>query len=662
MSSNVSGATAARSVRLLSFAFLLLVAIGELGSRAAFAQSDLPPSFEDSLVTNIASPTAVAFTPDGRLLVTTQPGQLFVVQGGTLLAAPALDLSARLCSNIERGLLGVAVDPQFKTNRYIYVYYTFNKFGVCETNTSRSPVNRVSRFTLRDNNTVVSADEKILIDNIHSPNGNHNAGDLHFGKDGYLYITVGDGGRDYAGDSGQAGQNDAARDEFVLLGKILRITRDGDIPPTNPFRGADSARCNTTGRTDPGKKCQETFAWGLRNPFRFAFDPNAAGTRFFINDVGQNTWEEINLGTAGADYGWNVREGHCAKASSSNCGAPPTGMTNPIFDYNHSTGCASITGGAFVPNGAWSIDFDAAYLYSDYVCGKIFKLTPNGGGGYTNSVFATGLGGSSAVAMTFGPGDDGKQALYYTTYAGGGQVRRISYTGAANRPPVARASANPTSGSSAPLQVSFNASASSDPDGDALKYEWDFGDATAKSTAANPVHTYQATGTFTAVLRVTDARGSSGTASVKITVGNSPPQPVILAPAATARFSVGQTITLQGWATDEQDGTLPDAKLTWQVLLHHNTHTHPLLNPTPGNNIVITAPAPEDLAATETSYLEIRLTATDSGGLTRTITQDLRPRLVNVTFNTQPANLKLEVNGTTSTAPRTLVSWEKYLL
>ncbi|MBA2490711.1 MAG: PQQ-dependent sugar dehydrogenase [Gammaproteobacteria bacterium] len=100
------------------------------------------------------------------------------------------------------------------------------------------------------------------------------------------------------------------------MGKILRITRDGGIPPNNPFMGANSARCALTGRTTAGKHCQETFATGLRNPFRMAFDPNAASTRFFINDVGQITWEEINLGQAGADYGWNLREGPCPTGQS----------------------------------------------------------------------------------------------------------------------------------------------------------------------------------------------------------------------------------------------------------------------------------------------------------------------------------------------------------
>ena len=397
------------------------------------AATSLPTDFTDSLVVAVPTPTALTFTPDERLLVTTQPGALRVVAGGALLSQPALDLSGKLCSNSERGLLGVAVDPAFASNRFIYLYYTFKKFSGCPTNTSDAPVNRVSRFTLGDNNVANPASEVILIDNIPSPGGNHNGGDLEFGKDGYLYVSVGDGGCDYASNSGCAGSNDAARDQHVLLGKVLRITADGGIPPTNPFQGSNSARCNTTGMTDPGKVCKETFASGLRNPFRLAFDPNASATRFYINDVGQNAWEEIDLGAAGADYGWNVREGHCANGSTTECGAPPAGMTNPIFDYGRGDGCSSITGGAFVPSGVWPAPYGGSYLFSDYVCGKIFRLVPAGNGTFTRADFATGLGGSSAVTLRFGP--DG--GLYYTTYAGGGQIRRISLNSPSNSTPTA---------------------------------------------------------------------------------------------------------------------------------------------------------------------------------------------------------------------------------
>jgi glucose/arabinose dehydrogenase len=397
----------------------------------------VPVSIENALVTNVGAPTAIAFTPDGRLLITSLQGPLRVFQNGNLLATPALDLTSITCSNGERGLLGIAVDPDFASNNFIYLYYTFNKFNTCPTGqptNALNPVNRVSRFILGSDNRVIPGSEIVLIDNILSPNGNHNGGDLQFGKDGFLYISVGDGGADYAGDSGAGGDNDAARDRNILLGKILRITRDGDIPPTNPFfQSLNSARCNITGRTTPANFCQETFAMGLRNPFRIAFDPNAAVTRFFINDVGQGTWEEISEGRSAADYGWNIREGPCVTNSTTNCGPPPAGLTDPLFAYQHTSGCSasgvrgnSISGGAFVPNGVWPSQFNGAYLFGEFVCGKIFQLRPNGSV-FAASEFATGPDIGNIVTMIFGP-HQGTQALYYTTFAGGGQVRRISVT------------------------------------------------------------------------------------------------------------------------------------------------------------------------------------------------------------------------------------------
>lgn len=397
-----------------------------------------PPRIENVLVTNVGAPTAIAFTPDGRLLITNQGGQLRVFQNGNLLGAPALDLSSVVCANGERGLLGVAVDPDFANNNFIYLYYTFKKFPpdncpIGQPTNLLNPVNRVARFILGSNNLVVPGSETRLIDNIHSPNSNHNGGDLQFGKDGFLYISVGDGGADYAGDSGGGGANDAARDKHVLLGKILRVTRDGDIPPTNPFTEmGTSARCNMDGSTASGIWCQETFASGLRNPFRIAFDPNAAGTRFFINDVGQGAWEEIDEGISGADYGWNIREGPCANGSTTNCGPQPAGLTPPIFAYQHTSDCSaigvagnSISGGAFVPRGVWPSQFEGAYLFGEFVCGKIFQLRPNGGGSFTASEFSTGPEIGNIVTMIFGPHQN-TQALYYTTFVGGGQVRRIT--------------------------------------------------------------------------------------------------------------------------------------------------------------------------------------------------------------------------------------------
>ena len=447
----------------------------------------LPAGFTDTNLFAVGGPTALAFTPDGRLLITTQGGSLRIYQSGALLATPAAQFGSGgfppLCGNSERGLLGVAVDPAFATNQYIYLFYTFNKFGTCPTGTpaaTNNPVNRVSRFTLPAGNVISAASEKILLDNLPTPNGNHNGGDVHFGKDGYLYVSVGDGGCQMTAPYGCQNQNANARRQDIPSGKILRIAADGSIPATNPWVGLAGARaCADPAGVPPGNgPCSETYEWGHRNPFRIAMDGNAAATRFFINDVGGNNWEEIDLNQSGADFGWNVREGHCLTGSYSTCPLP-AGMTDPLYDYPHTLvkngiNCTAITGGAFVPNGVWPSAYDGTYLFSDYVCGNIFQLSS--GPSYTAIDFATALGGGSAVDLRFGPSAAaGGQSLYYTTYAGGGQVHRIDYTGSANRAPVAVVGAVPAFGN-LPLLVNFSAAGSVDADNDPITCDWDYGD------------------------------------------------------------------------------------------------------------------------------------------------------------------------------------------
>ena len=637
------------------FVVALALAVLTIPAGPARAAVSLPLGFVDQLVASVSTPTAFAFTPDGRMLVTQQPGTVRVVKDGALLGTAALDLTSKTCSNSERGLLGVAVDPAFASNHYVYLYYTYKKFGSCPTKQANDPVNRVSRFVLPASNVINPLTETVLIDNMMTWAGNHNAGNVGFGKDGYLYASVGDGGCDYAGDSSCGGSNDASRDQNVLLGKILRITRDGGIPPDNPFQGVLSARCASTGSTVKGGQCKETYAWGLRNPFRFAFDPNAAGTKLHINDVGQNTWEEVDLGQAGADYGWNVREGHCATGSTTNCGPPPAGMTNPVFDYSHANGCTSITGGAFVPAGiGWPASYGGKYLFGDYVCGKIFRMDPSGPG-FVATPFATGLGVGSVVHMGFGP-SGATQALYYSSYAGGGQIRRISF--ASDGTPVAALTASPTNGV-APLNVSFDGSQSQDPNEDPLTYLWDFGDgATASTSGPSTVHSYTTNGTFTASLRVKDPGGlTSSPATVTVTVGNAPPVPVITSPAAGSTFSVGQTLTLTGSATDPEDGTLPPSALSWTVLRFHKDHTHPWFGPAGGNNLTFPAPEPEDLQAATNSYLIVTLTATDSTGFSTSVTENVMPRTVKLTFTTNPTGLKVQVAGVNLVAPSAITSW-----
>ena len=525
----------------------------------------------------VPGPTALTFTPDGRMLVATQLGQLRVVVNDTLLSAPVVDLAASVCTGEEQGLLGVAVDPSFATNGFVYLYYTDDKAGTCE--------NRVSRFTMSGNSTVPGS-ELVLIDGIPSPAGIHNAGDLHFGNDGLLYISVGDGGCDYLGDSGCGGANDASRDQNVLLGKILRITATGAIPASNPFQGAGTARCNVTGRTSAGLKCQETFAWGLRNPFRIAFDPNTTATRFFINDVGQSLWEEIDEGQAGADYGWNVREGIC-------CGAPDPGMTDPIYSYDHSTGCGAITGGAFVPNGVWPPSYDGTYVYADYVCGEMFVLRKGTGTSYTASSFATGNG--APVEVAFGPYGS-TQALYYTNYNERrpdpsnrlhgqceSRTHSVAHRFAVSRPGAAQRHARRLrvggSGPQATRSTSAGVSAT--------------GTRTRRRPAPTTQHVYSAREhTQRSVSRSTITTPPPSRRPSRIDAGNSPPVPSIDAPSAAFRFKVGQAIQLRGSATDPEDGTLAGSSLSWTVVKHHSTHTHPFLPPTSGRRSTSSRPSP----------------------------------------------------------------------
>ena len=639
---------------------LILIAVVQLP--LAPARAALPPDFEDTFVAGVSGPTDLTWTPDGRMLVTSKGGQLRVVQNGTLLSTPAIDLAARMCTNGERGLVGVTVHPNFAVNRYIYLFFTFNKFGTCNESEIDGPVNRLSRFTLPDSNVIDPASELVLFDTPPMFRDHHTGGDLKFGKDGYLYVTVGDTGTARFGWPQDAGR---------LLGKIVRLTDTGGIPADNPFTGAGTARCNLNGvppsGSPSGTKCQEVFSQGLRNPFRFAFDPNASGVRYYINDVGQHTWEDISEGPLpGGDYGWPVREGPCAKDSSTDCGPPPIGMTNPVHWYAHGPNGAAVTGGAFVPNGAWPASFDGTYLFADYVFGQIYQLKPGGTAcptcspptsGFVQTVFSDTL---DVVSMEFGPHGTG-QALYYVT-RNGSEVRRIAYTGTLNRAPIARATANPTSGD-VPLTVQFDGTTSSDPDGDPLTYEWDFqSDGTPDSTAAAPSHTYTTAGTYFAKLTVRDGRGGENSATVRIDAGNTPPTPTIEAPAEGTRFAVGEQFTLRGSATDPQDGALPDSALTWEVVRHHATHTHPFLDPTPGNNIPITGPEPEEFAATTNTYLEIKLTATDSNGLSRTVTRNLHPKTVDITFQTNPSGLNLTVNDNTIVGASTVVSWEAWAL
>jgi glucose/arabinose dehydrogenase len=337
----------------------------------------LPTGFVETMfASGLSAPTAMDFAPDGRLFVCQQGGNLRVVKNGALLPAPFMTLSVD--SSGERGLLGIAFDPNFATNNFLYVYYTVP---------GSPPHNRVSRFTA-NGDIVVAGSERVLLnlDNL-SAASNHNGGAIHFGSDGKLYIAVGENANP---PNSQTLSN--------LLGKVLRINSDGTIPTDNPFFGAVGAR-------------QEIWALGLRNPFTFAFQPGT--TRMFINDVGQSTWEEINDGIAGSNYGWPTTEGPTSDPR----------FRAPLFAYGHgstsTTGCA-ITGGTFY--NPTTLQFPAAYtgkyFFADLCTGWIRVFDPANS---TTADFASGI--ASPVDLKVTP--DG--SLFYLAI-GSGAVFKVQYS------------------------------------------------------------------------------------------------------------------------------------------------------------------------------------------------------------------------------------------
>lgn len=373
----------------------------------------VPAGFSESTVASLSGSTTIEVLPDSRIVVLRQSGSVRLIVDGDLLATSALTL--KVCSNSERGLLGFTSDPDFLVNHVVYVYYTRPAFGA-----PGGCVNRVSRFTMIGN-TIDQSSEFVLVDNISSVAGNHNGGDLEIGKDGYLYIAVGDAGSDPRGDSGSAGSNNAAQDLSLLNGKILRVDRvTGDAAPDNPLVGQGAVACRVRGNTPstPTTPCAELYAWGLRNPYRFAFDPNTGPQRFFINDVGQGTREEVDEGGAGRNYGWPMREGQCPRGQNPPCAGPPPDLTDPITDYGRALG-SYITAGAFVPNGVWPVAYDGGYLFGDGGSGNIWLRTASGAVDYSQP-FATGAFG--LTDMTFVREGSG-YSLYYTTTSA---VRRIA--------------------------------------------------------------------------------------------------------------------------------------------------------------------------------------------------------------------------------------------
>ena len=347
---------------------------------------------EQVVASGLTSPTAIAFLPDRRMLVTEKDGALKLVDGGTVTTLTTIPV----CTASEMGLLGIAVDPSFASNGFVYLYRTKPAPSGCDTSTGR--FNQVVRVTM-SGSSVVAGSLTELLTGIRTTNGNHDGGGLRIGPDDKLWVAVGDAG---VGDSGAPGEstNPYTQDLSALEGKILRLELDGSPAAGNPYIGQPPAR-------------PEVYARGFRNPFRMDFDPQTG--RFWVGDVGQGAREEIDVVQSAGNYAWPRCEGTLP------AGCQQSGDIDPVFEYPHSgTGSLGrvVTGGTFLPRSFGLVG--GQYVFGDYSSGNLYLAAPNAARTDIGppATFVTGADGP--VDIVAGPDD----ALYWVAIVAG-QVRKL---------------------------------------------------------------------------------------------------------------------------------------------------------------------------------------------------------------------------------------------
>lgn len=597
-----------------------LDAAGNQGTSAPVQITINNPLFVNELVVpDIVSATTIAFLPDGRMLVGELTEKIWMVQPGANQPDPSPILQLDNSQLVgEQGLMDIAVDPAFSENHYIYVFYTNGR-------ASGNNRNRVSRFTM-NGNVIVPETELILWRDLVPAREEHHGGALAIGADGCLYITLGD----------QFNSNEAQQLD-TYHGKVLRINRDGSVPVDNPFYDA------------AGPNLDEIWALGLRNPYRMSID--SVTGRMFIGDVGGNdngtAMEEINLGRAGANYGWPLCEGYCPSLGSS--------FTAPIYAYPHTGRDACVTGGFVYRGTGFPGEYYGNYFFADYVQNWIKRLVLDANNAVVDVVDFEPPDGAKdgpygdPVKLVEGP--DG--SIYYVDLGfndahvpNPAAIRKIRHL-PGNRPPVAAVTLDPSSGA-VPLTVAFSSAGSYDPEGTSLSYEWQFGDG-ASSTEPNPTHVYNLAGQYIARLKLSDGTDTTLSSNLTVTVGGRPVA-VIESPADGSTFRGGDIIQFTGRASDAEDGKLPASAFSWSILFHHEGHIHPgsvITNTTSG-----TLPIPisgHDFQGA-TSY-ELVLTVTDSTGLRGSTSVTFFPEKVNLFFDTAPTGLSLDVGGIRKATP-----------
>jgi glucose/arabinose dehydrogenase len=638
--------------------WLLLGVLSLLALLSAPAAADADPELPDdfakvTVATGLWDPTAFAYAPDGRVFIVERRGRLMVARPGSQTVQPVLDITDHVAVDGDRGLLGVAVDADFETNRYVYLLYTHDTDPA---HPQAAKTARLTRIVVNPDDSVGSLaepGETVLlgsvtgagcpapantVDCMPSDSNSHTIGTVRADPDGTLWVGNGDGAS-YATTDPTALRT---FDEQSLAGKILHVDRQGRGLPGHAFCPGDANLDHV---------CTKLHAKGFRNPFRFQL---RAGAGPIVGDVGWNTTEEVNLTAAGGSYGWpcwegpNQTPGYKDLAGCAPHYATPSPDTPPAHFYSHASGGGegAVVVGPQVVGTRYPAAYRNSWFLGDYVQGwlKLFDVVD----GEVENVRTFSAAGFDGVDLELTPEGD----LAYLRYSDGtfqsGRLERIVH---GNAPPPAVAHADPASGS-APLSVDFSADESIDPDGDLVTYTWDFGDGTPDATGRTATHVYDDAGVYDATLTVRDARGLESVDEVQVLVDESPPVAAIEAPAAGALFRHGTAVALRGSATDADEGELGDAQLSWNVLLYHGTHIHNAVTDLPGAEQSFTPPGDHDAD----SYYAIQLTATDETGLTDTEIVEIHPETVALTLASSPPGVTLSYSGSERLAPALLTA------
>jgi glucose/arabinose dehydrogenase/PKD repeat protein len=655
-----------RPARIITCGSVAMMMLSAASLRAATV---LPEGFsvEPVITSGLHYPTSFALAPNGLGFIAEKGGTVRVVRNGSLLATPFVDLSAEVNAFGDRGLAGLALHPEFPKTPFVYLSFSYDPPGLPgaegEVDGPDGKGRRVSRVirlsadaaaqyerAIPDSETVLAGtnstlesigdpgadgstpvcvvDGVTINDCLPSDSAAHGVDALRFGPDGALYFGHGDGSNPMTLDLlGLRAQNLAS-----ASGKMFRIDpATGEGFPDNPYFDGDVTHNRS-----------KVFAYGLRNPFRVAFEPSTG--ELFTGDVGWNSWEEIDRG-GGRNFGWPCFEGALrAPAFEFNSAAADIciplyesdAATPPLYSYHRpDTGGALILGDFYVGT-KYPAEYRSALFFADFNDQWIRYLVHDGEGGWEARPFAWYAG--AVVQMSVGADEN-----LYVLSIDPAMLYRIVYHGS-NRPPEAYAHASTASGP-LPLVVQFSSAGSKDADGDELFFLWSFDDGESSSDR-DVVHTFASARSYNVRLTVRDEHGAEAISELKIEAGVSAPSVSILSPLLESEYVVGEAIRLEGRAVDRSGIELGGASLQWEGVLHHAGHTHPGAFSASGTTATV---AMDDHG--DDTWLEILLTARDASGMSAMASSRLRPRLAPIALESEPAGQTLVYESDSRAAP-----------